>query len=131
MKIKIIKTEADYDEALAVIDELLKISEENLTEDQTDELELISTLVEKYENEHYPVSLPDPIEAVKFRMEQDGLTQKDLQKYIGSASKVSEVLNRKRPLSLSMIRALHDGLEISLEVLLQDPAKKKNDFAVV
>ena len=76
-------------------------------------------LVEQYEREHYPIALPDPVEAILFRMEQGGLTRKDLVPYIGSLSKVSEVLNRKRSLSVTMIRALHAGLGIPAEVLLQ------------
>lgn len=120
MNIKEIKTEAEYDEALAVIEELLQIGEENMSEKQLEELERVSIAVAKYEEEHYPIELPDPIEAIRFRMDQDGLTYKDLQKYIGSSSKVSEVMNRKRPLSMTMIKALHEGLGISLEVLTQD-----------
>lgn len=116
---KKIKTEAEFDEALAVIEELLKIGEENMTEEQLKELERVSIAVEQYDQEHYPIPLPDPIEAIRFRMDQGGLTEKDLQKYIGSASEVSEVMNRKRPLSPSMIQALHEGLGISMEVLTQ------------
>jgi HTH-type transcriptional regulator/antitoxin HigA len=81
-------------------------------------------LVEKYEQENFPIDLPDPVAAIKFRMDQQGLTRKDLEPYIGSQSKVSEVLNRKRPLSLSMIRALHAGLDIPAEVLLGEPGKQ-------
>ena len=124
MKWKIIKTETEYQKALTEIDTLLKVGDDRLTEKQLDNLELLSTLVEMYENEHFPIPLPDPIEAILFRMEQEGLTRKDLQKYLGSASKVSEVLHRKRPLSLSMIRALHAGLGIPLEVLVQEVEKK-------
>lgn len=120
MNIKKIKTEAEYDAALAVIEELLQIGEENMTEKQLEELERVSIAVEKYEEEHYPIPLPDPIEAIRFRMDQDGLTYKDLQKYIGSASKVSEVMNRKRPLSRTMINALHEGLGIPWDVLTQE-----------
>ncbi len=119
MFMKKIKTEAEFDEALAVIEELLKIGEENMTEEQLKELERVSIAVEQYDQEHYPIPLPDPIEAIRFRMDQGGLTEKDLQKYIGSASEVSEVMNRKRPLSPSMIQALHEGLGISMEVLTQ------------
>ncbi|MDO4574801.1 MAG: helix-turn-helix domain-containing protein [Planctomycetia bacterium] len=124
MKMKLIKTEAEYEEALEAINEFLPIGEENLSEEQLDDLELLSTLVEKYEAEHFPIPFPDPIEAIKFRMEQEGLTRKELQKYIGCPSKVSEILNRKRPLSLSMIRALHEGLGIPVEVLLQKASKE-------
>ncbi len=115
---KILKNETDYNSALAKIDLLLD-AEPGTPE--MDELELLSFLVEKYEDEHYHIDLPDPIDAIKFRMDQQGLTRKDLIPYLGSQSKVSEVLNGKRPLSLSMIRKLHKGLGISAEVLLQTP----------
>lgn len=84
------------------------------------ELELRALLVEKYEEEHFPIAAPDPIEAIRFRMEQADLAPADLQPYMQSKSKVSEVMNRKRPLSLSMIRALHRGLKIPAEVLVQE-----------
>lgn len=119
--LKVIKTQEDYQKALAAIDKILAIAAP--TPDHLDELELLSILVEDYESKTMPVDLPDPIEAIKFRMEQDGLTRKDLQKYIGSASKVSEVLNRKVDLSLKMMRALHEGLGIPAEVLMQEPGK--------
>lgn len=83
-----------------------------------DEMEVLVTLIEVYENKHYPIDAADPIEAIKFRMEQQGLTQKDLEPYIGSSGRVSEVLNRKRRLSLQMVRRLHDGLKIPYESLL-------------
>ena len=119
--LKVIKTQEDYRKALAAIDKLLTIAVPS--SDHLDELELLSILVEDYESKTMPVDLPDPIEAIKFRMEQDGLTRKDLQKYIGSASKVSEVLNRKVDLSLKMMRALPEGLGIPAEVLMQEPGK--------
>ena len=87
------------------------------------ELELFSVLIGNYENEHFPISLPDPIEEIKFCMDQQGLTRKDMISYIGSQSKVSEVLSGKRPLSLSMIRSLHEGLGIPADVLLQEPGR--------
>lgn len=118
---KIIKTDAEYQTALSEIDNLLKIADPS--QEELEYLELLSVLVEDYENIHYPIGLPDPIEAIKFRMEQEGLTKKDMIKYIGSASKVSEVLNRKKPLTLSMMRALHEGLGIPAEVLMQEPGK--------
>ncbi|WP_028316221.1 ImmA/IrrE family metallo-endopeptidase [Desulfatibacillum aliphaticivorans] len=119
MKPRLIKTEDDYNQALARIDELM---DAKMGSPEGDELELLSALVEMYEEKHYPISLPDPIDAVMFRMEQAGLSQKDLVPFIGSKSKVSEVLNRKRPLTLSMMRALHKGLGIPAEVLLNEPA---------
>lgn len=121
MNIKIIKNENEYKAALARIEELFDIQEGDPRED---ELELLYMLVEKYESENYRIDLPDPIEAIKFRMEQSGINRKDLAKYIGSVSKVSEVLSRKRPLSLSMIRALHEGLGIPPEILLQKSESK-------
>jgi len=117
---KIIKTEEDYDNALARIDELMD-AEPNTPEG--DELELLVTLVELYEEKKYPIDMPDPIEAVKFRMEQLGLHQKDLVPFIGSKSKVSEVLNKKRTLSLSMMRSLHKNLRIPAEILLKEQGK--------
>ena len=83
-----------------------------------DELEILALLIEKYEDEHYPMPPSDPIEAIKFRMDQQGLTPRDLEPFIGTSGRVSEVLNRKRKLSLSMIKRLHDGLRIPYESLL-------------
>jgi HTH-type transcriptional regulator/antitoxin HigA len=120
MKIKIIKTDAEHETALERIDEIFNAK---LGTPDGDELELLVHLVEQYENDRYPIDFPDPIDAIKFRMEQQGLKQGDLLPYIGSKSKVSEVLSRKRPLSLSMIRKLNEGLHIPAEVLLQEPGK--------
>jgi len=86
-----------------------------------DELELLTALVEMYEDRHYPISPPDPVDAIRFRMEQLGLSQKDMAPFMGNKSKVSEVLSRKRPLTLAMMRALHKGLGIPAEVLLKEP----------
>ena len=118
IKIKILKTEKEYDASLERIEALMDAPPGSAEEE---ELELLALLVEKYEQEHYPIELPDPVEAIKFRMEQEGLTRKDMIKYLGSQSKVSEVLNYKRPLSLTMIRALNVGLNIPAEVLIQRP----------
>ena len=85
-----------------------------------EELELWSLLVERYEQTHYPIDFPDPVDAIKFRMEQEGLRQKDLAKFFPGRNRVSEVLNRKRPLSLGMIRSLHAALGIPAEVLLRE-----------
>lgn len=112
---KLIKTNRDYKAALAHIEALM----DEPSPDE-DELELWAVLVEKYEDERFPIAAPDPIEAIRFRMEQEELTPADLQLYLQSKSKVSEVMNRKHPLSLSMIRALHGGLKIPAEVLLQE-----------
>jgi HTH-type transcriptional regulator/antitoxin HigA len=121
MKPKVIKTVAEYEMALAHLETLMEAEPDALLEE---EMELFAVLIEDYEREHFPIGLPDPIEAIQFRMEQQGLTRKDLEKYIGSPSKVSEVLNYKRPLSLAMIRALHSGLGIPAEVLLQAEGKE-------
>ena len=85
---------------------------------EADEMEVLVTLIEAYEYKHYPIGPPDPVDAIKFRMEQQGLTPHDLQAYIGTSGRVSEVLNRKRPLSLRMVKRLHDGLRIPYESLL-------------
>ncbi len=121
MKPKVLKTESDYEAALAYVETLMDAAPGSPEEE---ELEVFALLIEDYEEKHYPIDLPDPIEAIKFRMEQQGFIQKDMVPYIGSQSKVSEVLNRKRPLSLTMIRALHEGLGIPAEVLLQEPGKE-------
>ena len=89
---------------------------------EADEMEVLVTLIEVYENKHYPVGPADPVEAIKFRMEQQGLAAKDLEPYIGSSGRVSEVLNRKRSLSLRMVKRLHDGLKIPYESLLSHAA---------
>ncbi|PSL32298.1 helix-turn-helix domain-containing protein [Dyadobacter jiangsuensis] len=110
-----IRSEATYREYLDIIDELIDF-EENSREGEL--LELVSILVENYEAKHYPIEAPDPLEAIKIRMEEQGLKRKDMIDYFGSASRVSEVLNRKRPLTLEMIRKIHKGLGISAETLL-------------
>lgn len=117
MDIKPIKTEADYDAALREIDRLFD-AEENTPED--DRLDVLITLVEAYEEEHYPVPPPDPIEAIKFRLDQQGLTRKDLEPLIGRRGRVAEVLNRKRPLTLPMIRRLNAALKIPADILILD-----------
>jgi len=121
MEPRVLKTEADYEAALDYVERLMDASPGSPEEEK---LEVFSLLIDTYEQTHHPIDLPDPIEAIKFRMAQQDLIQKDLVPYIGSQSKVSEVLNRKRPLSLSMIRALHEGLGIPAEVLLQEPGQE-------
>ena len=121
MKARILKTEAEHATALAYVATLMD-AEAGSPEEA--ELELFSMLVEQYEQEHYPIAPPDPIDAILFRMDQQGLTRNDMAVYIGSQSKVSEVLNRKRPLSLAMIRRLHEGLGIPADSLLQESGKK-------
>jgi HTH-type transcriptional regulator / antitoxin HigA len=115
LQIKPIRTEKDYKATLRRINSLME-AEANTPE--ADELEVLATLVEVYEDKHFPMSLPNPVEAIKFRMEQTGLSARDLVPFIGSRSKVSEVLSGKRPLTLQMIRSLHKNLGISAEVLL-------------
>lgn len=117
MKAKVIQTEQEYEAALAHVEKLMDAAPGSPKED---ELELWSLLVEKYEEEHFPIESPDPIEAIRFRMEQEGLRPADLQQYVSSKSKISEVLSYKRPLSLSMIRAFSAGLQIPAEVLLRE-----------
>ena len=117
MKAKILKTEGDYEAALTLVERLMD-AEPGTSE--AEELELWSLLVEEYERKNHPIDPPDPIEAVKFRMEQLGLKQKDLTCFIPAKSKVSEVLNRKRNLSLPMIRALNQHLGISAEILVRE-----------
>jgi len=117
MKAKSLKTEADYEAALAYVETLMDAKPDTPEEE---ELDLFSMLVEQYEREHYPIDPPDPVDAILFCMDQQGLTRVDLAPFIGSQSKVSEVLNRKRPLSLAMIRNLHRGLGIRADTLLQE-----------
>jgi len=119
---KIIKTDAEYQAALAHVETLMDTAPGSKAET---ELELWSLLVEKYEEEHFPIAAPDPVSAIEFRMEQLGLKRSDLLRFIPNKSKVSEVLGRRRPLSLPMIRALHSGLQIPAAVLLQKPRLRK------
>lgn len=113
--LKPIKTKEQYNEYLKIIDSLIDC-EEGSSEEEV--LELVSILVESYEAKHYPIEAPDPIEAIKIKMEEEGLKRKDLAPFFGSSSRVSEVLNRKRPLTLEMIKKIHQGLKISAETLL-------------
>jgi HTH-type transcriptional regulator/antitoxin HigA len=122
LEIKPIKTEADYEAALREIDALLEAAPGTV---EFDRLDVISTLVEAYEEEHYPMPPPDPIEAIKFRMEQQGLTRKDLEPLIGQRGRVAEVLNRKRPLTLPMIRRLNAALKIPADVLILDTRRPR------
>ena len=110
-----IRTEVDYDAALIRIDQLMNAEIET---PEGDELDILVTLVEAYEIKHYPIPVCDPVEAIKFRIEQLGLAPKDLTPIIGSRSKVSEVLNYKRQLSIAMIRNLHARLHIPYELLI-------------
>ena len=116
MDIRPIKTEADYQVALEEIEHLLDATPDT---PEGDRLEVLTTLIEAYEDKHHAIPLPDPIEAIKYHMESRGLSRRDLEPYIGGRGRVSEVLNRRRPLSIEMIRRLHEGLGIPAEVLIQ------------
>ena len=117
MNIAPIRNEKDYQNAL---NRLEIIFDAKKGTEQGDELEILSILIDKYENENFPIGMPDPIEAIKFRMEQIGMKQKDLAEVVGFKSRVSEILNKKRKLTLDMIRKLNTTLRIPTEVLVQD-----------
>jgi len=121
-QLRIIQNEAEHRQALARVAELM---DQDLAagSPESDELDVLAVLIEDFENKQYPIDPPDPVDAIEFRMDQMGLGRKDLVPYIGSQSKVSEVLNRKRPLSLNMIRKLSDGLGISADVLIREPTQ--------
>lgn len=117
MKIAPIRNEKDYQNALNRLEEVFEAKKGT---DEGDELEILSILIDRYENENFPIGMPDPIEAIKFRMEQMGMKQKDLAEIVGFKSRVSEVLSKKRKLTLGMIRKLNSTLHIPTEVLVQD-----------
>jgi HTH-type transcriptional regulator / antitoxin HigA len=117
MEHKVIKTEDEYNLAL---ERLEVIFDAKMNTPEGDELELLSLLIDNYEKIHYPIDLPDPIEAIKFRMEQLGIKPKDLAKVLGFRSRVTEILNKKRKLSLDMIRRLNRDLHIPTAVLVQE-----------
>lgn len=114
--LKPIRSEADYEQALAEVERLWGARSGTL---EGDRLDVLATLIGAYEAQRHPIDPPDPIEAIRFRMEQQGLTRKDLEPLIGSRARVAEVLSRKRGLSIEMIRRLHDSLGISAEVLIR------------
>lgn len=114
---KVIKTERDYQKALKRLETIFDSKKRSKN---GDELELLSLLIDNFEKEKFPIELPDPIEAIKFRMEQLGYTQKDLTKVIGLKSRVSEILSKKRKLTLDMIRKLNEVLGIPTDVLIRD-----------
>jgi HTH-type transcriptional regulator/antitoxin HigA len=116
MNIRPIKTETDYRAALAEIETLFDAVPNT---PEGDRLDVLTTLVEAYEAQHYEITPPDPVEAILYHLESRGLSRRDLEPYMGSRGRVSEVLNRKRPLTLEMIRKLHDSLGIPAEVLIQ------------
>ncbi|MEX0813477.1 MAG: helix-turn-helix domain-containing protein [Chitinophagales bacterium] len=115
MDIKPIKTEQDYNESIKRIEELWGAKTDT---PEGDELDLLITLGEAYEMKHYPIAPPDPVDAIKFRMEQMGMSKADMVKYLGSQSRVSEILNRKRNLTLRMVKILYKELRIPAEILL-------------
>jgi HTH-type transcriptional regulator / antitoxin HigA len=116
MTIKPIKTKKDYQTALTRLEVIFDAKPGSV---EGDELEVLSILIDKYEKENFLIGMPDPIEAIKFRMEQLGYTQNDLAKIVGLKSRTSEILNKKRKLTLDMIRQLHNGLDIPTDVLIQ------------
>ncbi|WP_395794512.1 type II toxin-antitoxin system HigA family antitoxin [Aquimonas sp.] len=119
MDIRPIHTKADYKAALKDISALME-SDPDLGTPEGDRLDILTTLVQAWEARYCPIAPPDPVEAIKFRMEQSGLSIKDLEPLIGKSNRVYEVLNRKRPLTLAMIRRLHQGLGIPAEVLIAE-----------
>ena len=120
----IIHDDAQHAEALAALDRLLDLEPESDTP-EADELQLLALVIETYEKQRWPIGLPGPVDAIVFCMDQQGLSRRDLEPYIGSHASVSAVLSGKRPLSLRMIRALHEGLGIPLEVLVQEPRPER------
>ena len=116
MNIKPIKTKKDYQQALGRLEVIFDAKKGT---PEGDELEIVGILIGQYENENFPIDLPDPIEAIKFRMEQMGYSQTDLARVVGLKSRASEILNKKRKLSLEMIRQLHEKLNIPTDVLVQ------------
>ncbi len=121
MTIRPIRNENDYREALKQIETLMNAQEGSFEGDQ---LDVLVTLVEAYERKSYPMDLPDPVEAIKFYIEQNGMTPKDLEPVIGRINRVYEVLNYTRPLTLKMIRKLHGQLGIPAESLIKEPARQ-------
>lgn len=119
-EMKPIRTEADYEAALEEVAALWGAASDT---PKGDRLDVLATLIDVYEAKHHAMDTPDPVEAIKFRMEQQGMTRKDLEDIIGTRTRIAEVLNRKRSLSIGMIRRLHDQLGISAEILIQ-PSRK-------
>ena len=119
-EVRPIRTKRDYESALKEVERLWGAKAGT---SEGDRLDVLATLVDAYEAEHYPMDPPDPVEAIKFRMEQQGLTRRDLEEIIGTRTRIAEVLNRKRGLSIAMIRRLHERLGISADVLIR-PSRK-------
>jgi HTH-type transcriptional regulator/antitoxin HigA len=120
-EIRPIRTKRDYENALKEAENLWGAKSGT---PKGDRLDVLATLIDAYEAEHFPMDPPDPIEAIKFRMEQQGLTRRDLEHIIGTRTRIAEILNRKRGLSIEMIRRLHEHLGISAEVLIR-PSRKR------
>jgi len=123
MNVHPVRTEADYDAALEEVEELWG---SKVGTSEADRLDVLLVLIDDYESKHHAIGPPDPVEAIKFRMEQMNLTRKDLEPLIGPRGRVAEVLNRRRPLSLAMIRSLHHKLHIPLESLIANSALAPN-----
>ncbi len=126
-RIKAIRDDNDYKEALAMLETLIDMEPAHDSA-ESEQLDILSTLIESYESKNFPQEFPSAIDAIKFKMEQDGLQQKDLEQYIGTKGRVSEILSGKRSLSIEMIRALEEGLGIPAKVLLQKPAKLDDEY---
>ena len=120
-EVRPIRTKRDYEAALKEVERLWGA---RAGTSDGDRLDVLATLIDAYEAEHYPIDPPDPIEAIKFRMEQQGLTRRDLEEIIGTRTRIGEILNRKRGLSIAMIRRLHERLGISADVLIR-PSRKR------
>jgi HTH-type transcriptional regulator/antitoxin HigA len=123
---KPIRSEADYGQALALVDRLWGAKAGT---EKGDQLDILATLIDAYEAQHFPIDPPDPVEAIKFRMEQQGLTRRDLEDIIGTRTRVAEILNRKRGLSIGMIRRLNARLGIPAEVLIRPGRKRAHKAA--
>jgi len=122
MEIRPIRTKSDYRAALKEIEALMAAQRDT---PEGERLDVLVTLVEAYENKHYRLDLPDPVEAIKFRMEQKGMTPKDLVPMIGQINRVYEILNHRRPLTLAMIQRLHSGLGVPAESLIKQPERRR------
>ena len=125
-EVRPIRTKRDYKSALKEVERLWGAKAGT---SEADPLDVLATLVDAYEAEHYPMDPPDPVEAIKFRMEQQGLTRRDLEEIIGTRTRIAEVLNRKRGLSIAMIRRLHERLGISADVLIRPSRKTRLEAA--
>jgi HTH-type transcriptional regulator / antitoxin HigA len=125
-EVRPIRTKRDYESALKEVERLWGAKAGT---SEGDRLDVLATLVDAYEAEHYPMDPPDPVEAIKFRMEQQGLTRRDLEEIIGTRTRIAEVLNRKRGLSIAMIRRLHERLGISADVLIRPSRKTRLEAA--